>query len=259
MCFTSLGKKSISVILMPLIEWNRTAATRPELQQPHEGVLVGRDDPVVGVGAPADDRGVHHVGEQEQDDGDPGHPVEQPGPLPRVPLVDGAVVVLLLARPVATSSIALNLSRRPRHVRCPTVQQTARSLSAPRARGAYPLRGARSRDHTCRRAAMTPSRIGRIDEMNRSSAAISALCSRIASVTASGGSPSAGDPARPQDVVAEVEPANPDPLPRRPPGVRVAVLVDVVSRRRRTGRRWRRAPRRRRPRDSARGPTGPRA
>ena len=36
------------------------------------------------------------------------------------------------------------------------------------------------------------------------------------------------DPARPQHVVAQVQAPDPDPVPRRPPRVRVALLVDVV-------------------------------
>src|SRR5712691_7399814 len=63
---------------------------QPELQQPDERVLVEADNTVVGVGPPAHQRGVHDVGEQEEDDGHPGDPVGDPGPLALPPLVEAA-------------------------------------------------------------------------------------------------------------------------------------------------------------------------
>src|SRR6185295_3755077 len=56
-------------------------------------------------------RGVDHVREEEEDDRDAGDAVEQPGVLPLMALVDGAVVALLLARSARHSGIPPSLSR----------------------------------------------------------------------------------------------------------------------------------------------------
>ena len=96
MCEASRGKKSISVILRPLIEWKSTASTRPSSRSVDDRVPVGGHDLVVGLGSPADDRGVDDVGEQEQDDRDAGDAVEEPRPLTLVTAIDGPEVVLLL-------------------------------------------------------------------------------------------------------------------------------------------------------------------
>src|SRR4029079_2166574 len=82
-----------------------------ELEQPHDRVLVDADDAVVRVGPPADDGGVDHVGVQEQEYLDAGYPMEQPGVLTLMALVDGAVVALLLARSGRHSGIPPRLSR----------------------------------------------------------------------------------------------------------------------------------------------------
>src|SRR6266566_1421233 len=50
----------------------------PELEHAHERVLVDGDDAVVGLGSPPDHRGVHDVGEEEEDDRDARDPVEEP-------------------------------------------------------------------------------------------------------------------------------------------------------------------------------------
>ena len=84
---------------------------QPELEQSDDRVLVDADDAVVGVRTPADHGRIDHVGEQEEDDRDAGDPVEQPGVLPLMALVDGAVVALLLARSGRHRGIPPSLSR----------------------------------------------------------------------------------------------------------------------------------------------------
>ena len=61
-----------------------------ELQQPDEGVVVDGGDPVVRIRPPADHRGVHDVGEQEEDDREAAHAVEEPAVLALVTLVERA-------------------------------------------------------------------------------------------------------------------------------------------------------------------------
>ena len=78
-----------------------------ELEHVDDWVLVGGGDPVVGLGSPADDRGVDDVGEQEQDDRDAGDAVEEPRPLALVTLVDGPEVVLLLRLRVRIATVDL--------------------------------------------------------------------------------------------------------------------------------------------------------
>src|SRR5215216_3276335 len=53
-----------------------------DLQQPHEGVAVGVDHPVVGLGGDVQQGLVDHVGEQVEQDGHAGDPVQDPGPHP---------------------------------------------------------------------------------------------------------------------------------------------------------------------------------
>ena len=130
---------------------------QPELEQPHDRVLVDANDAVVGVGPPADDGGVDHVGEQEQDDRDAGDPVEQPGPLALMALVDGAVVALLLARSGRHSGIPPRLSRGRRLV-------THRTGQRPRGVYSVPARWLEPRGQPMRIATITPSRVGTIVE-----------------------------------------------------------------------------------------------
>ena len=124
---------------MPLYEWNRTAATSPSSSGPHDGVVVHGRDAVVGLGSPADDGGVDHMREQEQDDGDAGDAVEQPGVLALVALVDGAVVAALLASVGSPRWIPPSLSRAPRGHRAEPANGRAESTHF-RPRSSPPVR-----------------------------------------------------------------------------------------------------------------------
>src|SRR5829696_5850334 len=59
-----------------------------DLQQPDEGVAVGVDHAVVGFGGDVQQRLVDHVGEQVEQDGHAGDPVEDPGPHPLATAVE---------------------------------------------------------------------------------------------------------------------------------------------------------------------------
>ena len=99
MCRVVPGQKSKTMIFTPLIAWYSTAATRPSSSSLTTQLWYTLDDAVVGLGTPADDGGVHHVREQEQDHGDAGDAMQQPGPLPRTALVQGPDVGLPLRHP----------------------------------------------------------------------------------------------------------------------------------------------------------------
>src|SRR5215213_4846534 len=61
-----------------------------DLQQPHEGVAVGVDHPVVGLGGDVQQGLVDHVGEQVEQDRHAGDPVQDPGPHPLTAAVQRA-------------------------------------------------------------------------------------------------------------------------------------------------------------------------
>ena len=149
----SPGKKSISMLhaVEGVIQDGRH---EPELQHPDERVVVDGGNPVVGVGPPADHRGVHDVGEQEEDDREAAHPVKEPAVLAFVTLCRAGRTGPSVWSPC---SPRLSLSSARRGAAC---------------RGGQPTRV----------ATRTPSRVGTIVETQRSSAATSLLCSRTDSV-----------------------------------------------------------------------------
>ncbi len=106
-------------------------ADQSDLHQPHDRVLVGLDHGVVDLGGDPDHRGVEDVGEEEEEDQDPGDAVRRPrttclhGP-DRAFLLESWPTECLRCRRVPTEGIRVQHGRRP----SPVVQLRSRSIRA---------------------------------------------------------------------------------------------------------------------------------